>query len=92
MRTPPTYYAITAVDQTSWYTRQGEQRFGLNWYIVAGPCPAPGEAELQGQNAIGPIYNEYQMADIYRETAHKNVHVVSKSRLNSYRIFLEAAP
>jgi hypothetical protein len=36
--TKATYYAVTATGQTSWYDRSGNQRYGMDWYIVAGPC------------------------------------------------------
>jgi hypothetical protein len=80
------YYAVTATGQTSWYDRSGNQRHGMDWYILSGPCNSEEEAKTQGEAKIGPIFNQYGMSDIYRETAHKNLHIVSKSRLREYRL------
>ena len=80
------YYAVTATGQTSWYDRSGNQQHGMNWYILVGPCDSLEEAKTKGETKIGPIFNEYGMSDIYRETAHKNLQVVSKSRLRDYRL------
>lgn len=80
------YYAVTATSQTSWYDRSGNQRYGMDWYILAGPYGSSEEAKTQGEEKIGPIFNEYGMSDIYRETAYKNLQVVSKSQLKNYRL------
>lgn len=89
MAKKPTYYAVTATGQTSWYDRSGNQCIGMDWYVVSGPCTTTEQAEDQGHEKIGPIFNEYGMSDIYRETAHKNLQVVSKSRLRNFRLSAE---
>lgn len=81
-----TYYAVTATEQTSWFDRSGKQRYGMGWYIVAGPCASREEAQTQGEEKIGPIFNKSGRGDIHRETAHKNMCVVSKSQLQNYRL------
>lgn len=81
----PTFYGITAISQTSWYDIHGNQRHGMDWYIVSGPCDTRHQAGEQGRNAIGQ-----SNGDIYKETEHKNLRVVSKSSLKrEYRINLD---
>lgn len=81
-----TYFAITAVEQTSWYDRSGNQRHGMAWYAVSDPCSSREDAEKQAKKNIGPVVNQHGMSDIYAETAHKNMIVVSKSQLKQYRL------
>jgi hypothetical protein len=87
MTTKPTFYGITATSQTSWYDVRGNQRIGMNWYIVSGPCATRTQAGEQGREQIGNIDG-----DIYRETEHKNFRIVSKSSLKrEYRIDPDAS-
>lgn len=90
MATKPTFYGITAHGQASWYDVHGNQRHGMDWYIVSGPCETRHQAGEQGRAAIGDIRTEHG-TDIYKETEHKNLRIVSASSLKrEYRIDLDA--
>ena len=85
MTTKPTFYGISATSQKSWYDVHGNQRIGMAWHIVSGPCDTRHQAGEQGREAIGTING-----DIYKETEHKNFRIVSKSSLKrEYRIDLD---
>ena len=85
-----TFYGITAHAQTTWYDVHGNQRHGMDWRIVSGPCDTRHQAGEQGREAIGDLRTEVG-TDIYKETEHKNFRVVSKSSLKrEYRIDLDA--
>lgn len=79
------YYAITGHEETSWYTRQGKQVYGLGWYILAGPTATKAEAEALGQEAIGDVYH-HPSTDMVRKTKQQNMLVVSKSALKKYHL------
>lgn len=84
-----TFYGITAHTQKAWYDIHGNQRIGMDWHIVSGPCETRHQAGEQARAAIGDIRTATG-TDIERETEHKNLRVVSASALKrQYGIDLE---
>ena len=64
-----TYYALTT--------------HGLRWFPLNVIAPTRDEAEQQARAIIGPVATPTG-TDIERETEHKNLCIVPKSRLRHY--------
>lgn len=79
------YYAITAHQLGTRYTRQGHEVQEMIWYVLAGPTATKAEAEKVGRASIGDVYVG-SGTDMFRKTQHENLKVVSKSQLKKYHI------
>lgn len=82
------YYAITGHEQVSWYTPQGQQVYGLGWYVLAGPMATKAEAADAGRASIGDVILN-NSTDTLRKTQQQNMIVVSKSALKKYHLIDE---
>src|SRR5579859_7268778 len=83
-----TYYAIVATEQTRYYVR-GVERYGMDWTVIAGPCPTSQEAETQGKAWIEEHEGGNRLSMTY-QTMHRNLTIVSKSALRQYRVEVSA--
>ena len=82
------YYGISASRTKETPVRRGDGWGSvalLHWHVYSGPCASRAEAESQAIAKIGPNNAE----DMEQKTLHRNLVVVSKSKLRAYRISLD---